>query len=237
MYATYLQQTGEWATGLSWEVRLLQHLHTTLPKPLDWTLLFLPWLGTNITILPTVAIASWLLWKRGRKDLVTAIIVAAVGNHLVGTFLKYAYARPRPTLWPGRGEFTGPSYPSGHAMMVTSVLFVFAYLLRRERGWRWPYYVCVVFSILTAYSRLYLGVHWPTDVIGGVIIGTVWLSAMLRAMDAHTDEVLDVRATRSATGDGRRPMKIAQPAVKPPPVSDIEQPIPRSVDSRNVPFS
>jgi membrane-associated phospholipid phosphatase len=205
LYAVYLQQSGKWAAGLHWEVVLLEHLHVSLPPVLDWFLLALPWLGTNITILPGVLIAAWLLWKRGRRDLIVAIVVGAVGNHLVGTFLKYAFDRPRPALWPARGEFTGPSYPSGHAMMVTSVLFVFAYLLRRERGWRWPYVVCTVFALITSYSRLYLGVHWPTDVIGGAIIGAVWLSAMLRAMDAHADELFEIEHRVPQPGDAAHP--------------------------------
>jgi undecaprenyl-diphosphatase len=192
LYAWYLQRTGEWTQGLTWEVALLHQIHTQLPRLLDWCVLILPWLGTNITIIPGVLIASVMLWKRGRKDLVTVLLVATIGNHAVGTVLKYVFDRPRPGLWPARGEFTGPSYPSGHAMMTVSVLFVFAYLLRRERGWRWPFWACVAFTILTAYSRLYLGVHWPTDILGGAIIGAVWLSAMLRAMDAHADELFEI---------------------------------------------
>jgi membrane-associated phospholipid phosphatase len=191
MYAHLLQRTGEWDVGLPWEVELMRHIHRTLPQPIDWMLLGLPWLGTNITILPAIAIGCWQFRKRGRNDLIAAVVVAAVGNFLVGFFLKFAFDRPRPALWPARGEFTGPSYPSGHAMMATSLLFVTAYLLRRERGWEWPYFVFLAFALVTSYSRLYLGVHWPTDVLGGAIIGTVWLAAMLRAMDAHSDEVFE----------------------------------------------
>lgn len=195
LYAWYLIRAGEWEHGLGWESELMMRIHTALPAPFDLTLLFVPWLGTNITILPALAIASWFLWKRGRRDLIVALVVAGVGNYLVGFFLKFAFDRPRPDLWPPRGEFTGPSYPSGHAMMVTSFLFVVAYLLRREKGWNWPYYACFAFVAVTSYSRLYLGVHWPTDVLGGAIVGAVWLSAMLRAMDAHADELFEFEHT------------------------------------------
>jgi undecaprenyl-diphosphatase len=55
------------------------------------------------------------------------------------------------------------------------VLFTIAIMLHRERGWKWPYVVIGLIAIGSAYSRVYLAVHWPTDVIGGLIVGAVWL--------------------------------------------------------------
>lgn len=191
LYAYHLQRTGEWTSGLAWEVEILRDLHAHWPAPIDAALVFIPWLGTNLTILPAIAVTAWHLRRRGRQDLIISLIVAGVGNFAVGFFLKFAFDRPRPGLWPPRGEFSGSSYPSGHTMMATSLMFVCAYLLRRERGWLWPYFVCIAFALVTSYSRLYLGVHWPTDVLGGAIIGAVWFASMLRAMDAHADEVFE----------------------------------------------
>lgn len=194
LFAWYLKATAEWSHGLAWEAVVLRAIHIPLPRVLDWFLLFLPWLGTNITIIPAVLIAGRMLWTRGRRDLITVMVVATVGNYITGLGMKLVFDRPRPELWPQRGEFSGSSYPSGHTMMSTSVLFVFAYLLRRERGWTWPYYAALAFAMATSFSRLYLGVHWPTDVLGGAIMGTVWFAAMLRAMDAHEDELFDFDA-------------------------------------------
>jgi undecaprenyl-diphosphatase len=190
VYAHYLQRTYGWMHGYAWEIALLRDVHMHLPSFFDALLLGIPWFGTNITILPAVAIASVILTKRDRGDLRTVLIVSAVGNYVIAFLLKYALQRPRPSIVPARGEYTGPSYPSGHAMLATSVLFVVAYLLRRERDWRWPYFVVFAFGLVTVYSRLYLGVHWPTDVIAGGILGVLWLIAMLRAMDAHRDELM-----------------------------------------------
>ncbi len=204
LYAHYLSASPGWTSGFPWEVTVLRAVHAPLPVILDRAVLLLPWLGTNITIIPGVAIATYLLAKRRRTDLIVALIAAAAGNYVIGFALKFAFDRPRPELWPGRGEYTGPSYPSGHAMMATSVLFVVAYLLRRERGWRWPYVANLVFGLLTIYSRLYLGVHWPTDVLAGILIGVIWLAAMLRAFDASTDDLFDfeqyVPASTGTTG-------------------------------------
>ena len=189
IYAHYLQRTYGWTHGYAWEIALLRDVHIHLPPFFDALLLVIPWFGTNITILPAVAIASYVLTKRNRPDLRTVLIVAAVGNYVIAFVLKYALQRPRPAVVTPRGEYTGPSYPSGHAMLATSVLFVVAYLLRRERDWRWPYTVVFLFGLVTVYSRLYLGVHWPTDVIAGAVLGVLWLTVMLRAMDAHREEL------------------------------------------------
>jgi undecaprenyl-diphosphatase len=186
LYAGGLRGTSAWETGAKWEIAVMRAAHTTLPYWLDRLLLVLPWFGTNITIIPGVIIAAIQFHKRERPDLTTALVTAAVGNYVIGFALKYAYDRPRPALWPGRGEYTGPSFPSGHAMMATSVLFVVAYLLQRERGWGWAYPVAAVFGLLTIYSRLYLGVHWPGDVFFGTIIGFVWLMTMLVAIRGHS---------------------------------------------------
>jgi membrane-associated phospholipid phosphatase len=48
-------------------------------------------------------------------------------------------------------------------------------MLLRERGWRWPFVAATLMLAIVLYSRLYLGVHWPTDVIGGIVLGVVWL--------------------------------------------------------------
>jgi undecaprenyl-diphosphatase len=198
IYAHYLKLTYGWSHGLPWEIALLRDVHTRLPAVVDRLLLVVPWFGTNITILPGVAVASYLLAKRRRRDLIAVLVVAAAGNYVIAFLLKYALNRPRPTLFMARGEYTGPSFPSGHAMLATSVLFVVAYLLRRERGWRWPYVVVFAFGLVTVYSRLYLGVHWPTDVLAGAMLGLMWLAMMLRAMDARREELVTFGRRASA---------------------------------------
>ena len=181
-WAVIVVRSGGWTRGLPRDVDVLARVHRHLPTVIDWVVVTLPWLGTNLVFIPVIGPVCWHLWKkRKRPDLALVIAVATIGNYLLGTALKAAFERPRPALWLARGEYTGPAYPSGHVMAVTSVVGVVAVLLYEERRAIWPLVAWIVLLIATCYARLYLGVHWPTDVVGGLLAGAVWFLGVLWA--------------------------------------------------------
>lgn len=180
-YAIVLQRSGEWATGFPWEVALMHQLHIDASRAVDTALLVLPWFGTNITLIPLVLAAAIVLWRKKRRELAMHLLVVQVGSYTLNPLLKMMFDRPRPELWERRGQFAWAAYPSGHAIASVAILFTVAILLRRDRGWRWPLPVAAVLTAITLYSRIYLGVHWPTDVISGAIMGAIWLIATILA--------------------------------------------------------
>lgn len=178
LYALWLESRGDWRIGLPWERALMLAIDRTMPVAFDWIMLGLPWLGTNATLLPIIALFSLWLWRqKGRGELALQLIVVSLGSLIMNAALKDAFGRPRPDLWEHRGQYAWSSYPSGHAIVCVSVFFTIALMLFRERGWRWPFAAGTTLMIVVLYSRLYLGVHWPTDVVGGLLIGLVWLAA------------------------------------------------------------
>lgn len=182
LFAVVVIRMGGWFSGLPIDVALLDRIHTRWPPLIDLAIVLLPWLGTNLVFIPILGPACWYLWlKRRRADLAVTIAVVTIGNYLIGTLLKFAFQRPRPALWPPRGEFSETSYPSGHAMAIVSVVGIVAVLLHEEHGSVWPFAGWITLLIATCYSRLYLGVHWPSDVIGGLLVGSVWLFGVLWA--------------------------------------------------------
>lgn len=199
LFAQLMRRTGNWDQGLPWEREFLTRTHVRLPEVIDSLFLVLPWLGTNITLLPLVILVSvWLLVRRKRPDLAAHLVTVQLGSFTLNFVLKDIFDRPRPDLFDPRGQHAWAAFPSGHAIASVSVLLTVAILLRRERGWRWPMRVAVALLVFSLYSRLYLGVHWPTDIVGGVLVGLVWLATTLVAFRATT-------ASKNAPGAGDVP--------------------------------
>jgi undecaprenyl-diphosphatase len=174
--AAWVKQFGGWAHGTLWERSLMRVTHVPLPRWLDILVYASPWLGTNITLIPGVFAGVWWLWQRAKRPhLAMRLLIVQLGSYSLNPALKDLYDRPRPDLFPRRGWYGWSSFPSGHAIASISVLFTVALILHAERGWRWPFFLLVPLSLLSLYSRVYLGVHWPSDVLAGAFVGIVWL--------------------------------------------------------------
>lgn len=189
-YAKFIQSLGDWTHGLPWERSLLIAVHHPLPLVVDRLMLVFPWFGTNITLIPGVLlIVLWLWLKEHRRHLAIQVAVVQIGSYLLNPSLKALFDRPRPDMFERRGWYGWSSYPSGHAIASVAVLITLAIVLHRVKGWRWPYYVAITIMLASMYSRMYLGVHWPTDVAAGAIVGAAWLAVTAWAFREHFDEV------------------------------------------------
>lgn len=176
-FARWLHSYGDWSQGFAWERALMRAVHVELPNWLDAIMVALPWFGTNLTLLPlTVITVLWLVFRKKRYHEAVQIAVVQIGSTSLNPAIKFLYDRERPDIIPRRGWYDWAAYPSGHAVASIAVLITLAVVLYRVQGWRWPAYVIAPLLLVSLVSRIYLGVHWPTDVIGGVLIGSVWLA-------------------------------------------------------------
>jgi len=175
-FARWLQSFGDWHDGVAWERAALRALDGALPAWLDGFFVALAWLGTNVTLLPLTLLVVILLYRRKHHHAAVYVAVVQIGSNSLNPALKFLYERNRPDIIPRRGWYDWAAYPSGHAIASTAVLMTYAIVLGRVMGWRWPAYVAVPVLVISLFSRVYLGVHWPTDVVGGAVIGSVWLA-------------------------------------------------------------
>ncbi|WP_239025044.1 phosphatase PAP2 family protein [Rhodoligotrophos defluvii] len=133
--------------------------------------------GVGVLTLITAATIGYLLLL-GKPRAGFAVLIAVGGGILLSTAVKMGIDRPRPELVPYATYVSTASFPSGHSMMATVVYLTLAAMLARVRPrWQTKTYIlswAVLISLLVGVSRVYLGVHWPTDVLAGWTVGSAW---------------------------------------------------------------
>jgi len=158
---------------------ILTWIHSQATPFLDGFFLFFTTIGNIEYILPvTILIVVYLLYKKQRLN---ALIVSfgVGGAALSNIILKIIFHRDRPSLWNLLITETGYSFPSGHAMMSCALLLCIIIILWTTRL-RWLSLIIGLLTIgLIGISRLYLGVHYPTDVIAGWSVSLVWIIIVL----------------------------------------------------------
>jgi len=133
--------------------------------------------GVAVLTLVTV-IAAGFLALDGKRHMAFFVLGSVLGGETIGTILKDLFQRPRPDLVPFSAYASGASFPSGHTLMsAVTYLTLGALLARSQERKRVKAYLLLVAIFLTfavGVTRVYLGVHWPTDVLAGWTAGAVW---------------------------------------------------------------
>lgn len=133
--------------------------------------------GTGFLVLLVTAATAYL-FMLGRYPDMWVLLIAVIGGAVLSFFLKDVFDRPRPDLVPIEIFYYSASFPSGHALIAATTYLTLAGLLAQiQPRFRLKAYILLLalfVMILVGFSRVYLGVHWPSDVLAGWTIGAVW---------------------------------------------------------------
>lgn len=186
---------------------------------LDPIALEITFLGTATVVIALVAVSGMFLWLSQHRYSALLLLISTTGGIVLNSLLKVGYSRPRPQVVEWGTHAVTWSFPSGHAMSAAVVYGTVAYLaarLQRRHLYRVLTLVAAaVLIVLIAASRLYLGVHYPSDVAAGIIIGLAWAAFCMVTLEA-----IQLYARR------RAPEVLAQEKPAPPAEDAVPSPRP-----------
>jgi len=145
-------------------------------------------LGTGVVVMMVVAISSLFLWLTRHKHSAALLLVTTIVGILINSMLKDVFHRTRPSIFSSGVEVFSSSFPSGHSMSAAIVYGTVAYLAARLQQRHWARVLTAVIALalilLIAASRIYLGVHYPSDTVAGMVIGFAWAGFCMATLEA-----------------------------------------------------
>lgn len=138
----------------------------------------------GLVVVPVAAIAvAVTMWRRGLRRKAVFLAAAVIGSTLLNAALKALFQRARPDYWEHLVAENSYSFPSGHAMASMSLAAALIVVAWRTR-WRWATVTTgAVYVVAVGVSRMYLGVHYPSDVLAGWAVAALWVVVVLAVLD------------------------------------------------------
>ncbi|MEG0712404.1 MAG: phosphatase PAP2 family protein, partial [Niameybacter sp.] len=155
---------------MNWEISILQGLQAIRTPFLTAIMEAITALAESLPLVLVISILYWCVDKKKTVRIGWIVMTSSVLNGVIKNLIKAARPFQKGVVSPIRVETaTSYSFPSGHTQTATS-FWTSAMILFKDKG---AYIIGCTMIVLTALSRIYLGVHWPVDVIGGVVIGLI----------------------------------------------------------------
>ncbi|MBA3670469.1 MAG: phosphatase PAP2 family protein [Gemmatimonadaceae bacterium] len=172
----------------AFDVAVLQWIHGHQTPLLTAFMTEVTYLGTGTVVLAIVTVAALFLWHTEHKHSARLLLASTIGGIILNNAIKLLFHRARPSVFEWGTTALSSSFPSGHAMSATVVYGTVAYLVARLQRRVWARALTLagaaVLITMICLTRLYLGVHYPTDVLGGVIVGLAWAGFCMATLEA-----------------------------------------------------
>jgi undecaprenyl-diphosphatase len=188
--ASFVELAGHVRSGSTqaFDEWVLQWMAAHQSVRLDNIMIEITALGTGTVVLMIVAVASLFLVLTQHKYSAMLLLASTFGGLVLNGVLKLGFNRPRPTVFQHVVHTVSSSFPSGHAMSAAIVYGTVAYLAARLQRKLWARILTMLTAVIViaaiSFSRMYLGVHYPSDVIAGVSIGLAWAGFCMATLEA-----------------------------------------------------
>jgi len=191
IFGELAEDVWEHQGGFPWDVPILLAIHATAQPQLDEIAVTLTKFGVFWGVFPVAIVTSLILLMKRRWHALAYLVTTLVGSLVINRAAKVLLHRVRPHLWHSPAPEVDYGFPSGHAMS-SMTLVVALVILAWQTQWRWWVIVAGgVFVITIGWTRLYLGVHYPSDVLAGWTVSISWaigVSLLIKPHPAHRHE-------------------------------------------------
>jgi len=171
--------------GFPWDVPILLAIHNTSTPQLDLFAAMLTKLGVYWGVLPVTTVIGFVLLRQGRWRSLAYLLTTLLGSTVINRTAKTLLHRVRPHLWDSLSKEYGFAFPSGHAM---SSMALIAAVVILTWGTRWRLLVLSfgsLFVLAIGWTRLYLGVHFPSDILAGWMVSLAWAIGVSMVIRPH----------------------------------------------------
>ena len=184
---------------LPFDSSVLMYLNTHSTHFLDGVLPIATDIGGAIGVGALTLLFGGIFIYRREYTRVAILMIAVIGVAALNLILKAVFMRPRPDLWLQLVHETGYSFPSGHAMMSAGFGIALAIILWRSRWRWWGIGFATSYILFVGFSRLYLGVHYPTDIIAGWFVSTAWVLVTVLVVQSRIGQHVFRRFAQTVT--------------------------------------
>lgn len=201
VFGELAEEVWENEGGFPWDVPILLAIHSTASPQMDVFAATLTRFGVFWGVFPIASAIALLLLLQRRWRSLTYLLTTLLGSIIINRTAKVLLHRVRPHLWPSPAPKFDYGFPSGHAMSSMTLVAALVILTWNSR-WRLPVWLIGgLFVLAIGWTRLYLGVHYPSDILAGWMVSIAWaigVSLLIRPQLTKPGALKDGKPTNEA---------------------------------------